>query len=63
MTDPTAPQTTDPWPWRNRIIAWLGAWALRRLYGCCDPAEFDADCPSCQAGKLAREMEEIARGE
>lgn len=49
-------------PWRDRIVAWIGAWALRRLYGACPPDDFEPDCPSCKAGYLIREMEDIARG-
>ena len=55
-------ETTIRLPWMDRLAAFVGAWALRRVYGCCAPTDYEPECRSCQAGKLVREMEDIARG-
>lgn len=46
----------------DRLAAWVGAWALRRLYGECPLEDFDAGCQGCQASVLIRDMDDIARG-
>jgi hypothetical protein len=63
--------TTDEaaWPVIDRIAAWVGVWALRRLYGECAtdvredfPEDPDVVCIACDATRLIKSMEEIARG-
>jgi hypothetical protein len=55
-------------PWRYRVVAWIGAKALRFLYGTCAsdvhddfPGE-DVRCSGCDATRLIHEMEDIAYG-
>jgi hypothetical protein len=46
----------------DRIWAFLGAQALKRLFGpFCE--EYEAGCPSCEAQKLALAMQEICYGD
>lgn len=59
--------TVDPWPLVDRVAAYIGVWALRRLYGAnCEtdilddfPGDTSVRCLSCDATRLVKHMREI----
>lgn len=60
-----------PWPLLDRIAAYAGIWALRRLYGadCLTdiredfPDDPDVQCYGCDAKRLVEHMRTIIKGD